>query len=193
MESMGSVKTVLDIWKDCPNGYVVAIVTDEDSTTRSKLSHSKLEMVAAGRMTEAERRYAPEKEGNLGKIKPDLGELPLDHPFITKHSDPIHYVKNYKGELFVLVYLPKGKSETCKADALRLSPNLAYMLKQQIAKDDCTFEDFMKAGEASFKHHWNNDEHCGEWCQAISWTAEEKEEKKGKFRDKEKNPKEYVQ
>jgi hypothetical protein len=55
MESMGSVKTVLDIWKDCPNGYVVAIVTDKDSTTRSKLSHSKLEMVATGRMTERER------------------------------------------------------------------------------------------------------------------------------------------
>jgi hypothetical protein len=193
MESMGSVKTVLHIRKDCPNGYVVAIVTDEDSTTRSKLSHSKLEMVTVGRMTEAEHRYAPEKEGNLGKIKPDLGELPLDHPFITKHSDPIHYVTNYKGELFVLVYLPKGKSETCKADALRLSWNLAYMLKQQIAKDDCTFKDFMKAGKASLEHHWNNHEHCGKWCQAISWTAEEKEEKKGKFRDKEKNPKEYVQ
>jgi hypothetical protein len=89
MESMGSVKTVLDIWKDCPNGYIVAIVTDEDSTTRSKLSHSKLEMVAAGKMTEAERRYPPEKDGNLGRIKPDLGELPLDHPFITKRNIPI--------------------------------------------------------------------------------------------------------
>jgi hypothetical protein len=54
MESMGSVKTVLDIWKDCPKAYVAAILTDEDSTTGSKLSHSKLEMVAAGRMTEAE-------------------------------------------------------------------------------------------------------------------------------------------
>jgi Fe-S-cluster containining protein len=51
----------------------------------------------------------------------------------------------------------------------------------------------MKAGEVSFKHHWNKHEHCGEWCQTISWTAEEKEEKKGKFRDKEENPKEYVQ
>ena len=110
MESMGSVKIVLDIWKDCPNAYVAAIVTDKDCTTRSKLTHSKLEMVAPGRMTEAERRYLPKKEGNLGRMKPDKGELPLDHPFITKHSDLIHYVKNYKGELFVLVYLTKRKS-----------------------------------------------------------------------------------
>jgi hypothetical protein len=56
---MGSIKTVLDIWKDCPHAYVAAIVTDEDSTTPSKLSHFKSEMVAAGRMTEAERRYVP--------------------------------------------------------------------------------------------------------------------------------------
>jgi hypothetical protein len=55
MELMGSVKTVLDIWRDCLYAYVKAIVTDEDSTTRSKLSHSRLEMVAAGRMTETER------------------------------------------------------------------------------------------------------------------------------------------
>ncbi len=50
IESMGSVKTVLDIWKDCPNAYVAAIITDKDSTTCSKLSHSELGMVAAERM-----------------------------------------------------------------------------------------------------------------------------------------------
>ena len=43
----------------------------------------------------------------------------------------------------------------------------------------------MKAGKASFEHHWNDHDHCGDWSQAILWTAEEKEEKKGKFRDKE--------
>jgi hypothetical protein len=112
MESMGSVKSVLDIWKHCPNAYVAAIVTDKDSTTRSRLSHSKAEMVAAGRMTEAERRYAPEKEGNLGKMKLDSVELPLKHPVITKHSDPGHYIKNYKGELYQQAHLLKGKSES---------------------------------------------------------------------------------
>jgi hypothetical protein len=55
MDPMGSVKTVMDIWKDCPNAYIAAIVTDKDSTTRSKLSNSKSEMVAAGRITEAGR------------------------------------------------------------------------------------------------------------------------------------------
>jgi hypothetical protein len=131
MESMGSVKTVLDIWNTCPDAYVSAIVTDEDATTRSKLSHSMAELVAAGRMTEAERRYRPEKEGNLGGKKPDSGVLPLEHPEIIKQSDPGHYVKNYKSVQYQLVHLPKCKSETCKADAMRLSRNLSYMMKQQ--------------------------------------------------------------
>ncbi len=114
-------------------------------------------------MTEVERRYVPEKEGRLGAKKPDHGELPLDHPFITKLSDPIHYVKNYKSELYQLVNLAKGKSETCKADAMRLSLNLAYMIAQQspgMGKEDNTFEKFQNAGEASFEHHWNNHGHC---------------------------------
>jgi hypothetical protein len=57
MESIGSVKTILDVWKNCSNAYVAAIVTNKDSTTLSKLSDSMAERVAAGTMTEAERRY----------------------------------------------------------------------------------------------------------------------------------------
>ena len=194
---MGSVQTVMDIWNNCPDAYVAAIVTDEDATTRSKLSHSMSELVAAGRMTEAERRYLPEKVGNLGGKRPGSGVLPLEHPYIIKHSDPIHYIKNYKGEIYIQVYLPKSKSETCKADAMRLSRNLSYMIKQQRpggGNVDSTFEKFQAAGEASFEHHWNNHEHCcGDWCQAISWTEEEKEKNKGKFRDKVKNEREYHQ
>jgi hypothetical protein len=58
---------------------------------------------------------------------------------------------------------------------------------------DCTFEDFQKAGEASFEHHWNNHEHCGSWCQAKSWTEEEKVKGKRKYRDKETHEREYKQ
>jgi cell envelope opacity-associated protein A len=54
-------------------------------------------------------------------------------------------------------------------------------------------EKFETAAEASFQHHWNNHQFCSSWCQAKDWNAEEKEELKNKFRDKEKNPKEYKQ
>ncbi len=164
MESIGAVDTVLHIWDNYPDAYVAAIVTDEDSTTRSKLSHSMAELVKAGRMTEAQRRYKPRKEGTLGAKKQDHGELPLDHPAIDKLSDPIHYVKNYKSALYELVVMSKSKSETCKADAIRLSRNMAYMLAQHQPDSDknCTFEKFCTAGKASFKHHWNNHECCGE-------------------------------
>jgi hypothetical protein len=142
MESIGAVETILTIWKDCPNAYVAHIVTDEDSTTRSKLSHSKTELMAAGRMMEAERRYPPKKPGPLGPKQPDNRELSLDHLPMEKLSNPIHYIKNYKGELYKLVDLLKMESETCKADAMRLSRNLAYMIAQNtpgFGKEDCTF------------------------------------------------------
>jgi hypothetical protein len=180
MESMGSVQTVMDIWNDCPDAYIAAIVTDEDATTRSKLSHSMSELVAAGRMNEAERQYLPEKVGILGGKRPNSGVLPLEHPYIIKHSDPIHYIKNYKGKIYVQVYLLKSKSKTCKADAMRLTRNLLYMIKQQRpggSNVDSTFEKFQAGREASFEHHWNNQEHCGDWCQAKSWTEEEKVKK----------------
>jgi hypothetical protein len=55
MESIGAVEMVLKVWNDRNDAYVAQVVTDEDSTTRSKLSHLKWELVAAGRMLEAER------------------------------------------------------------------------------------------------------------------------------------------
>jgi hypothetical protein len=224
---MGSVKTVLNLWNECSNAYVAAIVTVEDSTTRAKLSHSMAKRVAAGTMTKAEQRYKPRKPGHLGAKKTDSRELPLEDPEIEKYSDRIHYVKNYKSELYIQVALPKSKSETCKADGMRLSRNLSYMLGQCTPtrdNKDCTFDDLVKAGEASFGHHWNNHctpardnkdcifddfvkageasfehqynnhEHCGcLWCQAKSWTEEEKVKGKGKYRDKETHEKEYKQ
>ncbi len=42
MESLGAVETVDYIWTNCDDAYVATIVTDEDSTTRSKLSHISL-------------------------------------------------------------------------------------------------------------------------------------------------------
>jgi hypothetical protein len=54
---MGSVQTVMDIWNNCPHAYGASIVTDEDATTRSKLSHSMSELVAAaGRMIDTFQR-----------------------------------------------------------------------------------------------------------------------------------------
>jgi hypothetical protein len=141
-KAMGSVKMILDIWKNYSNAYVAAIVTDEDSTTRSKLSHSMAKRVAAGTMTKAERRYKPKTRGRLGSKKNGKGKLPIQHPVIVKYSDINHFTKNYKGELFIQVAMPKSKSETCKADAMRLSRNLTYMIGQHKPtrdKKDCTF------------------------------------------------------
>jgi hypothetical protein len=107
------------------------------------------ELVASGKMTEDERQYKPKVPGRLGKKKDDHSELPLDHPPIDKLSDPIHYIKNYKSELYGFVVLSKAKSKTCKADALRLSRDLAYMVAQHTpgsGNGKLTFEKFQKSG-----------------------------------------------
>jgi hypothetical protein len=81
--------------------------------------------------------------------KDDFSLLPLDHPEIKKLS-----VKNYKTELYLLVKLAKSNSQTCKADVLCLSRDLAYMLAQhQPDQPGATFESFEKAGLASFEQH----------------------------------------
>jgi hypothetical protein len=61
------------------------------------------DLVAAGRITEAKQRYKPRGEGRLGEKKDDHRVLPLEHPEIDKLLDPIHYVKNYKSELYFLM------------------------------------------------------------------------------------------
>jgi hypothetical protein len=95
---------------------------------------------------------------------------------IDKLLDPIHFVKNYKSELYTLVALAKKNSETCKGDAVRLSRNLSYTMAQyaptQGTDPHYTFDNFVNAGKASFEHHWNNHQYCGDWCKPKKWTEE---------------------
>jgi hypothetical protein len=181
MEALGAVEIVLDIWINCSNAYVAAIVTNEDSSTRLKLSHLMADLVAAGKMAEANRRYKPKVKGRLGSKKDNNGMMPLEHPEPDKLSDPGYFVKKYNGELYVWVGAAKAKSQTCKADAMRLSPNLSFMLEQyKCGTANCTFEKFERAVKASFQHHWNEHQLCGSWFQAKDWNEMEK----AKFKNK---------
>jgi hypothetical protein len=114
MKPMGSVKTVLKIWNKRSNAHVAAIVTDEDSTTRDKLSNSMAKGVTAGTITEAEQGYKPKTSGHLGLKKTEDGELPLEHPEIDKLLGPIHYVKNYKANSITLYLWPNPKVKPAK-------------------------------------------------------------------------------
>jgi hypothetical protein len=131
MESLGAVETVLEIWNTCTNAYVSTIVTDKDSTTRSKLSHSMADLVAAGRMTEGERRYAPKKEGRLGPKKDDHGMLPLVHPEVEKNSNPIQFCKNYKSEHYVWVHVSKANRQLYLELGLKMASITKAFYKQQ--------------------------------------------------------------
>jgi hypothetical protein len=55
------------------------------------------------------------------------------------------------------------------------------------------FEKFERAAKASFKHHWNDHQFCGSWCQAKDWKEMEKEKFKNKYRNRGIHQKEYEQ
>jgi hypothetical protein len=75
------------------------------------LSHSMADLVVAGRMSEAERRYEPKEPGRLGSKKDDHGLLPLAHPIVEKLSDPGHFVKSFESEQYVFVSAQKKQSD----------------------------------------------------------------------------------
>jgi hypothetical protein len=88
----------------------------------------------------------------------------LEHAEIHKLWSPTQYVKNYKSELYVPLNAPKARSKTHKADAMRLSPNLAFSCAQNTPDTEgCNFEKFQTAGRASFEHNRINYEFWGYW------------------------------
>jgi hypothetical protein len=138
------------------------------------------ECIATGKTTDAEQRYKLKTTGCLGVKKlEDHGKLPFDHPAINKLSEPIHYIKNSKNELYNIVKVGKSKSETCKADAMRLSRNLAYMIAQHTL---CILEMKTvpyKSSKLLQRQVLNitgitTNGHIGLWCQVKSWMEEEK-------------------
>jgi hypothetical protein len=87
-------------------------------------------------------RYKMKIVGRPGAKKDNHGLLLLAHPTIEKLSNQIHYVKNYKSKLYVCINAMKLKSLTCRANAMQLSRNLAYMLAQyKQGRENCKFKE----------------------------------------------------
>jgi hypothetical protein len=66
-------------------------------------------------------------------------------------------IRANSSKLYNLVALAKSNSETCNADAMRLSQYLAFMIAQctpMSDSKDCTFKAFEKAGEATKRQHF---------------------------------------
>jgi hypothetical protein len=102
MESLVAVKTVLNSWDTRTNAYVSTIVTGEESTTRSKLSHPMADRVSTGRMVEAKRWYKPKIVGRLGaKINKEWQKEVIDKQNGNAYFNQPHDGSNPCGPIVV--------------------------------------------------------------------------------------------
>jgi hypothetical protein len=138
MEPRAGLQLLINVWETM-GAYVKTLLMDDDSSTEAKCKHRK--------------SYA----------KADKGELPAHIPEPTFLADPNHRVKVIGKKVFALVQKPKAVSVCTKSDALRIKKNFAYFVRQYRTKP---FEEFVQASNAVVEHHFNNHQHCGDWCPA---------------------------
>jgi len=182
--SSGSMEpeAMLEMYKTLCDKYqtiVGTIVTDDDSSIKAKLKWSNQDHMKNNNTTEI-----PTITNRVGKVvpRPDKGGIPSHMPEPGFLADPNHRRKTLANELYALEKLgkqpdkkdPKKKWNLTmtKMDVLRVSKNFAFMAKT--LKNKTTDEDMLKSSKAVIEHHFDNHEHCGDWCRRKSQTEEER-------------------
>jgi hypothetical protein len=185
MEATGAARLVKRLSTD-GIVYIGEYVSDDDSSSRAMLTHSYKDSIEAGLMASEDRpRY---KHG--GK-KPDNGRLPINHPPITFLADKGHRVRGYAKKYFLLAGAVKAKNfGVTKIDAKRMKRRLSWALR---IRTGGTFKELQEYLTAVLEHHFDNHNHCGDWCKAKGMTGEEKQKNSLMFRCKTRNAAIYEQ
>jgi hypothetical protein len=186
MEAAGAAKIVCRMFANEEDKCCIShLVTDDDSSVRKILTHSYQEMIEATLITINDwPRYSN------GQKKPDNGLLPLDHQPITFLADKGHRTRGYARVLFAEAAKSKKNGCGCtKLDAERMKRRMSWTLRLH---SNGTYTEFRKAVLAVLEHHFDNHQHCADWCQAASGTAEEIRDSGLRFRSKERNKELYL-
>jgi len=184
--SSGSMEplAVLEMHKGLCHKQVLAhqIVSDDDASIRAKLKWSNADHMANNNTTE--HPMIVDSKGNLVR-RPDHGGTPGDMPEPTFANGPGHRKKTLKGELHRMVAATVNNKKTMtKCDCVRISTNFACMSRTLPKVDQSLWEDKAKA---VLERHFDNHQHCGNFCRRNDETTEEKEAKRKFCRDKEKD------
>lgn len=158
------------------------IVTDDDSSIKSKLKWSNKDHMANNGLTDP-----PTTINSNGNevVRPDHGELPGHMPEPVFKADPNHRKKTWKKSLYQLLYSAKKVNMTIThMDVLRLGTNFAYMIRTLHGK---TEEEMISSSKAVIEHHFDCHTWCGGWCSRKKQTQQQKDEKKRHYRTKEKD------
>ena len=182
MEAIGARMFVLGIFEEW-DAYVREIVADDDSSIRRILKHKFKKLFELGLIPERPRYES-------GALKPDNGELPVEHVEIHFFSDRNHRVRSIAKDFFILGRKKLSECIGTTHDAERLKRNLSYAIRGNCDK---TIDDLTTAVKSVLEHHFNNHEFCGDWCQCKGKTEEELKDLKLKYRDKSIHAKFYAQ
>ena len=180
---------ILEMVKELSNTYCVVtekIITDDDSSIKTKLKWNNADTMINKNLLEPPHWY--DSKGRKS-VRPDKGALPINMPEPTFVADPNHRKKTFGKELYKLEGLNADSKEgMTKMDVLRLTTNFAYMVRTLPSMDRSTWKG---ASNAVIEHHFDNHEHCGDWCRRKKQSDEEKALKSKMYRCKTKDKKLY--
>jgi hypothetical protein len=187
MEASAALAMVLEVYEQVfENGpgtekaFISQMVLDDDASTRAILSHSLSEL--ANWPVDANGKKLPKSK--------DIGKLPLDHPFLVFLADLTHRIRCFGKYIFALANSTVSTSTCTLVDAYRLKRNFAYWL---LSSHTESFATFKAKSQAVVEHHFNNHDHCGEWCSMKKATAANTASGHLKYRCKEEHPVLYKQ
>jgi hypothetical protein len=140
--------------------YIGEYISDDDSLLPAVLSHSYQDLIEAGLIPKQD--WLKYKNGASSQRKPNNGQLPINHPVIPFKANKRHWVRGYSIKNFTLANSPKSKNfGVTEADTKRMKSRTLQTLR---IRTDGGFEEFQICLAAVSEHHFDNHEHCGDWC-----------------------------
>lgn len=166
----------------------VFVVTDDDSTVKSRLKYSHEAWLEMNNTTQARRIYSV--DGKSYKLAPKLGVIPTTVPKEPGfYADPNHRKKTLRNELTALAKATNGKNVTMtRCDAIRISHNFGYFCR---TLKNLQEEEYKAAAASVLDHHFDKHDQCGPWCRRKNETAAERAESAKYYRDMKEDAKLY--
>ena len=162
MEVEAIFQLVLEAWEN--NWAVGVIVSDDDTTMKSHLTHGYKDLIAAGKMRPED--WPRTQKGNK---KSCHGRLPLHITPPSFQADPNHRVKVVGKTIYEFAKMPQKQSQIDKALALRIKEYWGAMIKQVRKLNwDKDEKVIMSRVKAPIEHIFNNHKHCDiAWCYVL--------------------------
>jgi hypothetical protein len=190
MEPKAALDMMVDLF-DWRHVSIDRICVDDDASTPALLKWSNDDYCINNNTEKPPqvRRTLKKKDGTIKEYfedRPNSGRLPGHIPEPKWVADPNHPKKLFTKDF------REFKADTSKErfgmsdmDVTRLGKNYGYMIQSLKRLDSDDDEKFLNAGKAVVEHHYDNHEHCGQWCPRKRPTEHQRNLSERYYRSKE--------